>query len=433
MIAHQYLHSFDSNLQRLFFNKMTLGIEQDLTRLKTFCGVYNLHTSIASRFMTSLQVFLGFSSSQIGLILGLMRVGTSIISPAVSSYADTNKAHRTLLLVQSSLRIIPLLLMWLLLYSGSLSIWSFWILNSAVSVLGTGTSPMSDALILAALEDKSQYGRVRLWGALAYGLGNMFIGVCIALYGTFDPMFGLSLMTVFAALAVSYRFLPPYASHVRSAEPINFRSVFEILTRSVSTKIFFVNAVVVGASLSLVESLLFVTMERSMKGSSPVIAGASVLVSVAFELPIFRIAPSLIRKYGTKHMLILANLAWIVRGLGYAVFESAWIVLVLELFHGVTFGLFYSASVHTCVKQSPPGMESTMQSLLDMTFNGLGVALGSIGGGFLFDFVGTSNTFYIFSVVIGLSTLGLIFLLETDHLNDHPLILQELASVQDVS
>ena len=387
---------------------------QDLSLLKTFCGVFNFHTSIASRFMTSLQVSLGFSSSQIGLILGLMRLGTSFLSPMTSSIADTKKAHRTFLLVQTTLKVIPLLFMWELYGTGSLSLGWFWILNSAFSVLATGTSPMSDSLILAALVDKSEYGRVRLWGALAYGLGNLFIGACITVYGSFTPMFGISFISLFIALAATYKFLPPYASETQAKEPITIRSVYDILTQSTSMKVFFLNAVVVGGALSLVESLLFVTMERTMHGSSPVIAGASVFISVLFELPIFRVAPGLISRYGTRGMLVLANLAWIIRGLGYALFSSAWVVLVLELFHGITFGLYYSASVHTCVKHSPPGMESTMQSLLDMTFNGFGVALGSIGGGLLFDLVGTSNTFFIFCIALSFSTLGILFLFRTN-------------------
>lgn len=401
---------------------------QNLKRLNTFSVVFALHSSIASRFMTSLQVSLGFSSTQIGLILGLMRVGASFVSPVVSSYSDRNKVHRCVLILQSALRMIPLVIMWVLYDRGGLTLWWFWILNSAISVLATGTSPMSDSLILAALEDKSHYGKVRLWGALGYGLGNMFIGICIAIYGTFDPMFEISLISVFAALPAAYFFLPPYSSEVQSRCSITASSIYGIITQSASMKVFFVNALVVGAALSLVESLLFVTLERTMHGSSPIIAGASVLISVLFELPIFRIAPSLIDRYGTKTMLIVANVAWMIRGIGYATFSSAWVVLLLELLHGVTFGLFFSASVHTCAKHSPSGMESTMQSLLDMTFNGIGVALGSIAGGILFDRVGNANTFFIFCISLAFSTGGILLLLKPDEAAADLSITQELAS-----
>lgn len=379
--------------------------DQDLTRLNTFCGVYYFHSSAAGRFLTALQVELGFSSSSIGNVLGLMSLATSFISPTVSSFADTKKVHRIMLLIQSCARVVPLIAMWVLYANEMLSFWSFFVLNSLISVVSTGIGPISDSLVLAALVDKTRYGSVRLWGALTYGLGNLMVGLLVQVFGSFHPMFAMSVITLIPGLITVYRSLPPYASDTKPATDISVASVVTLLTHSQSVKVFFLNSAVVGAALALVESLLFVAMVRNMNGSTPLLAGASVFISVLFEIPIFRIAPTLINKYGTKRMLIVANLAWIVRSLGYASFSSAWIVLVLEILHGVTFGLFYSAAVHTCVEQCPPGMESTMQSLLDMTSH-IGSALGTVGGGYLFDWIGTSPTFLVFTAMTLASTAG---------------------------
>ena len=98
-------------------------------------------------------------------------------------------------------------------------------------------------------------------------------------------------------------------------------------------------------------------------------------------------------------------------------FEQAWIVLILELFHGITFGLFYSAAVHICVQQCPPGMESTMQSLLDMTYAGLGMTVGTIGGGYLFDSIGSPATFVLFAAIVSCTTV-LFFVLFEDKVKD---------------
>ena len=357
--------------------------------------------------MTSLQVSLGFSSSAIGNILGLMRIATSFLSPAVSSYADTNKLQRSMMIAQSCIRIIPLIIMWVMFSWGGLSLWTFFLLNSLASILGTGIWPISDSLILASLDDKATYGKVRLWGALTYGLGNLVIGVLIQMFESFNPMFLMCILTLFPAIYVTATTLPAHASKAKSPTPITFSAIVSILTQSNSFKVFFVNSMIIGGALALVESLLFVAMERTMNGSNPIIAGASVFISVLFEIPIFQIAPSLIYRHGTKKMLIVANLAYIIRALGYATFSSAFVVLFLELFHGVSFGLYYSAAVHICVKQCPPGMDSTMQSLLDMTFSGIGVALGTIVGGYLFDLIGSSSTFVLFASIVAASTIAL--------------------------
>jgi len=343
-----------------------------------------------------------------------MKLITSFLSPVVSSVADTRKIHRTMIISQTIIRLIPLIAMWHFYVTNNLSLWVFFLINSLISLAATGVWPMSDSLILASLEDPSIYGRVRLWGALTYGLGNMFVGCLIQWTDSFSPIFSTSILTVLVAVPAVYYILPPFANETKPKDPITFTVIKSILTSSRSTQVFFFNSVVIGGAMSLVESLLFVAMERSMDGSSPIIAGASVLISVMFEIPIFQIAPNLIKFYGTKKMLIVANIAWIVRALGYALFDRAWIVLLLELLHGITFGLFYSAAVHICVQQSPPGMESTMQSLLDMTFAGFGVALGDMLGGFLFDLIGSSSTIIFFSLLVLVSTvLCQLFFIET--------------------
>jgi PPP family 3-phenylpropionic acid transporter len=372
---------------------------------------------------------LGFSSTAIGNILGCIRILTSFISPTVSAFADTHKVHRSVILSQLVLRTVPALLMWLYYSVDALTIWIFVVTNSLISVFSAGSGPLSDSLILASLDDKSLYGKIRLWGALAYGVGNLVLGITIHMLGGFTPMFAMSILTLPPALVVVYRLLPPFPSDIKPCHSLTFSEFVRLLTYSSSVRVFFVNSIIIGAALSLVESLLFVAMERAMNGSTPIIAGGSVFVSVLCEIPIFHFAPRLIERMGAKKMLIVANLAWLVRALGYAVFKSAWVVLILEFLHGITFGLYFSAAVYVCVKQSPPGMESTMQSLLDMTFSGTGVALGTILGGYLFDLIGTSETFIVFVILVGASTLAVLaFFQEIERSEVTPNLSVELTS-----
>ncbi len=364
--------------------------------------------------MTSLQVALGFSSSSIGNILGVMKLLTSFLSPMVSSYADNSKLHRRLVVIKTIARSTPLVFMLALYKLDSLSLGMYWILNACISLSSIGITPMQDALFLSTLEDKSTYGKVRLWGALTYGLGNLFVGYLIQTYGNFDPVFLGSIIGLLFSVPMIYWVLPESAGDLKKKSPshVSLEAIKTILLGSPSRMVFYLICIAIGASMSLVESLLFVAMERSMKGSTPVIAGLSVLVSVLFELPIFHMAPKLLKKYGTKSMIIVASLGWIIRATGYALSEKAWFALVLEIFHGVTYGLFYTAAVEVCVEQCPPGYEATMQSLLDMTYSGIGVGIGTIGGGYMLELLGTTRTFTTFIFVLGLVTVAFYFVFD---------------------
>lgn len=113
-------------------------------------------------------------------------------------------------------------------------------------------------------------------------------------------------------------------------------------------------------------------------------------------------------------MIIIGQIAWIIRAIGYGISNDARMCLFLEIFHGITFGLVWSAAVHIASESCPVGMESTMQSLLDITYNGIGPAIGSIIGGYLFDTIGSAQTFLIFCAVCMMS-LGLFAMLYKPH------------------
>ena len=375
-----------------------------LTQLQIFSGIFYFHLSTTSRFLTSFQVSLGLSSSSIGVILGSMRLMTSLASPMISSFSDSRKVHRTVMLCQTFFRQLPFLVLWALHAFDKVSFLELAILVSLSTLTGAGIGAISDSLILASLSDKVMYGRVRMWGALCYGLGNFLVGLSVHFTGNYYPMFACSLGSFALCVIVIYTVLPAYTNSIKPRHAITFKSVAKVLTDSWSTMAFFTHAIVFGAAMALIESLLFVAMARAMRGSSSLIMGASVLLGIAFELPLLHLAPFFLRTLGTKKMILLASCAWMVRATGYFFFSSAWVVLVLELFQGISFGLYRSASVQICVEHSPVGMECTVLALLDATYGGIGVAAGSIGGGYLFEWIGPKYTYLAFIVLVGLFT-----------------------------
>ena len=391
-----------------------------ICRLGFFFGVIFFHYATSTRFTTALLVDLNYSSSSIGLVLGVMRIVTSLFSPVVSAFSDAVQTHRRILLLMTFLRSIPYLFIGYLSFIGELTITWFWVLFGAFALLSSGISPICDSLVLAGLEDKNNYGKTRLWAAITYGIGTFLMGVLIQEYGGYSPIFVCFFFTTFMSLAAIATLLPASAGGTTKQQPqkISFRSVSSICTKSLAMSIFFINFCLVGAMMSLVENMLFVVMERSMEGNSPMLAGTSVLISVLPEIPLFQIAPKLLSSWGPKRMILVCQGALIFRALCYSYFSAAWITLLLELLHGVAFALASTAGINICVERCPVGMESTMQSLLDMTFYGFGPAFGIILGGRLFDVVGPAQTFLIFSAFLTVSMFFFSIIFPSDRLND---------------
>ncbi|HSS37148.1 MAG TPA: MFS transporter [Polyangia bacterium] len=61
--------------------------------------------------------------------------------------------------------------------------------------------------------------------------------------------------------------------------------------------------------------------------------------------------------------------------------------MLLQLFHGMTFGIFWSAAIELIAATVPPSLRATGNALLVMAIN-LGGAVGNLGTGALYDAAG---------------------------------------------
>jgi hypothetical protein len=64
-----------------------------------------------------------------------------------------------------------------------------------------------------------------------------------------------------------------------------------------------------------------------------------------------------------------------VRFLIYSVLTNPWTILPVELFQGITYGIFYSNMASYAYVVSPPGSAATVQGLVGAAFEGIGKEL----------------------------------------------------------
>jgi len=84
-----------------------------------------------------------------------------------------------------------------------------------------------------------------------------------------------------------------------------------------------------------------------------------------------------LKKLGYVHAMTLVLFAFGVRFLIYSLLSHPWAFVPVELFQGITFGIFYSLMVSYARAISPPGAASTVQGLIGAVFEGV----GKYGGG----------------------------------------------------
>jgi len=306
------------------------------------------------------------------------------------------------------------------------------------------THPVMDGLTLGFLEEtgegKDSYGKERLYGAISWAAANMCLGMLIDILG-FKVMYAASLVTCVAALGAVYMFVRTDTNRAgKEGAQINFpdsapcnsdfqristkknntRTIFETeatpLTRITSVisetesaehkseergnvgmstlcgNVFcgsryacaFVFATfLLTVGTSNVENLVFLFF-RDLGGSNTM-CGLSVVITVVFELPIFHFAPKLLEKYGMGRLEQLACLAYVVRVISYTLVPTnhAFLVLVFEPLHGVTYACDKTSSVEFVARSTPKGHEAAGQGILSALKDGCGSFLGLTVGGVL--------------------------------------------------
>lgn len=142
--------------------------------------------------------------------------------------------------------------------------------------------------------------------------------------------------------------------------------------------------------------------------------GDVAISGVIFEALIFFCSAHLIRRFGLYWILILAQLAMVVRGWSYVwmapVPANWWIVYLVELLKGVAFGLTQSAGIKIANDIVPSGLEATSQSLYSGMYAFLPGVIAAFVGGRIYQTFG-STTLFVSTAVISTVAL-LLFILK---------------------
>jgi hypothetical protein len=114
-------------------------------------------------------------------------------------------------------------------------------------------------------------------------------------------------------------------------------------------------------------------------------------------------------------MLVLSQIAGLVRVFGYAFFtspDSALLPFFLEISKGLNSGLLVTSSVRIASDIAPPGCESSAQGLFSGTYTGLSMFVGGFFNGFLL-YISNNNLCFMFKWVGFLSlTCTIIFIIK---------------------
>jgi PPP family 3-phenylpropionic acid transporter len=269
------------------------------------------------------------------------------------------------------------------------------------SFFNAPTGSLADSAVMVLLGDrKERYGRIRLWGTVGYGVVAPLASLVIGRYGVRWAFWGYALIMVGGLLVILL--LPFRQSHSNGS----FLGGMRLLFSHRAWMLFLLMVLIAGAGMATYNNYFLVYMQSL--GASSALMGLALTIATASEIPAMFFSDRILRRFGARGMLIIAMSVIGLRFLAYSITALPWVVLLIQVVHGLTFAAIYTAGVYFADQVAPPGMKATAQGMFNGTLMGFGAAAGGLLGGVLMDRFSPS---IMYAGVGGLVLVGLLIFL----------------------
>lgn len=330
---------------------------------------------------------IGLPMASIGILMALPTAMTLVASPLWAGIADYFNLHRWLLPI-TIFSAIPLA--WLIYFNHSFVALIGCILMFAFVV--NPILPLGDYATLSLLGDRrNEYGRIRLWGAVGYGLSAWVSGLLIEHGGIQIGFLIFTGMQLINGLVTTR--LP--APRLVRREP--FTASLRSLTRDRRWQSFLLAIFLIGLSFSAFNSYLVLHMK--FLGAGEGTFGLAIALAGIGELPVFFLSSLALKRWAPRHLLVVSFGVMVVRCLLVGFITNPYLMLATQFLHGLTFSLTWTAGVTYANEIAPPGLGASVQALFGAVFFGLGNGLGSLMGSGVLTLANTAVLFRLAGLV----------------------------------
>jgi len=344
-------------------------------------------------FLTLYFKDIGMETGQIGILTAVGTVAVLFGAPLWGGIADLFHLHKIILPAAAFGAVGAVVLM-----SLARSFW--WLLTFAL-LLAFFTSPIMPLADNAALvllgENAPEYGRLRIWGAVGFGISALVTGYLSE---------GLTGTAIFIAYAVLMTTAGLLAFKLPEPPPIEQADYWQRIGQLASNRrwLTFIIAVLLVATCSTMLDKYFILF-LAEKGAGEGLYGLSVAAAGVSELPVYWSSVWLLRTLKPRSLLIVAFGVYTLRSLIYASIQNPEWAVAAQLLHGLSFSAMWTASVIFAGKAAPPGLGASSQAILGAVFFGVAGGTGALLGAALYDSVGPEN---MFRAAGGLALTGLL-------------------------
>lgn len=275
--------------------------------------------------------------------------------------------------------------------------WSLFIILFIFSIFWSAALPLIEAVTLSHLgKESNSYTVVRIWGSIS------FIIAVLALGQFFDQqpihyLVPVLLITMFLVWIHSLSLTEIPVSHDDS----NDTSFMSILLKPQVMALMLV-CFLVQAGHGPYYTFFSIYLEEHNYSNSFI--GIAWALGVLAEVLVYVFMHKVIGRFGLHKLMMLVLVLATIRWLLIAFFvDNVFVLLLSQCLHAATFGVYHAVAIQYIHREFKGKHQGRGQALYSSMSFGAGLALGSLISGYLWDYVGSMQTF-VFAAI--LSAIG---------------------------
>lgn len=370
-------------------------------RIKLLSFFYFASIGIILPFLPLLFQTRGLTNGQIGILLAIGPLVSMLVQSPWGYLSDRLRTVKKVLMFQISMAFLISFLLF--------NLDTFHLLLPAAFIFfafAWPPIPLLDCLTLAiAKENGDSFGSYRLWGSLGFALTALAAGAALAAVGIERVNYiyqGLLLVSLlFAALVQD---APP------AAQPATFGQLKKLVSRR-EVFIFLLLIALINTTNKANDAFMGIFI-RGIGGTEADV-GLAWTVGPLSEVPVFALSFYFLARLNELALLALAAAIYSVRWFLFSITTDPALISVIQVMHGLSFGLFYMSAVSYIGRIVPQHLRASGQGLLSTFAGGVAGMAGSLLGGFVMDGFGPRFLYTTCSMLAFLSVVAFMTLAHT--------------------
>lgn len=328
----------------------------------------------------------GLDSFQIGLVNAIPRIFALLLMPFwgfLTDYFHENKKVLFITLTGTFLTVI--------LFPQTTSFKILMLLMFFYTLFQNPIIPLSDSLLLDYLgKDSNFYGKFRLWGSTGYMFSVSLLGYFLESTSSANLFYVYAVVLILSMILLN--FLPKSEREIEVLNPGDFKKIFK--KRRLLYFLFFVFILQTAMNANYSYFPLYIIAQ----GGGEFLVGVALTISSASEILAFFFSDKIIKNNKFSRIIVVISLGFVVRWLLLSLFPYTPMILLSQLLHSVTFGLFFAVGVDYVDQISGEKFRATGQNLYAAVFMGVSAISGSLIGGKIYQLSGGESMYFFWAI-----------------------------------